>query len=213
MELPFSHEDFLGVFGAYNSALWPAVVLLWIASVALAWRWMRDEGGAGKPMFGLLAVHWAWSGAIYHWLFFQKINPAAALFGALFVLQAMLLTWLAVTSRARFAVRRNLRGVLGGYLVGYGLAYPLVGLAVGLQYPRLPLFAVPCPTTLFTAGVLLTSVGAPRFVNVVPLLWALVGSSAAIVLGIHADFPLLLVALLLGLETLAPSALGNRAAG
>lgn len=81
-----------------------------------------------------------------------------------------------------------------------------------LQYPRLPLFAVPCPTTLLTAGLLLTASGAPRFVNIVPVIWAAIGSSAALVLGIRADLALLVAGALLALDTLAPHALGPRAA-
>ncbi len=34
MNLPFSHDAFLDVFGAYNTALWPAVVALWLATAA-----------------------------------------------------------------------------------------------------------------------------------------------------------------------------------
>ena len=28
MPLPFTHDQFLDVFGAYNRALWPAVILI-----------------------------------------------------------------------------------------------------------------------------------------------------------------------------------------
>ncbi len=97
-------------------------------------------------------------------------------------------------------------------LVLYGLVYPFLGFAFGLHYPRLPLFAVPCPTTLVTVGWLLTAGGVPRFVNIVPLLWAVVGSSAAFALGIQADLALVVAGALLAIDTLAPSALGARAA-
>jgi hypothetical protein len=74
----------------------------------------------------------------------------------------------------------------------------------------MPVFAVPCPTALVTAGVLLMTVGIPRFVNVIPILWGIVGGSAALVLGIRADVALLVVAGLLGLDTVAPSLLVGR---
>ncbi|MGB7217386.1 MAG: DUF6064 family protein [Vicinamibacterales bacterium] len=208
MELPFSHDAFLDVFGAYNTVLWPAAVVLWVVTAGLAWRWMRKGRIDGQGVFALLAVHWAWSGVAYHWLFFRTINPAATIFGAFFVLQAVLFAWLAVTSRAHFTVDQRMRGLLGGALVIYALAYPLVSVGFGLQYPRLPLFAVPCPTALVTAGLLLTSSGVPRLVNIVPILWAAIGSSAAFALGIRADFALGVAAALLTLDTLLPSALG-----
>ena len=211
MNLPFSHDAFLDVFGAYNALLWPAVAVLWATTAVLVLRWMRNGRTDGRDPFALLAVHWAWSGIAYHWLFFRRINPAAAIFGALFVLQAVLFAWFALTSRARFTFDWRPRSILGGGLIVYGLLYPLVGFGLGLQYPRLPLFAVPCPTTTVTAGLLITSTGIPRALNVVPILWAIIGSSAAFVLGIRADLVLAVAAAVLALDTLLPSALGPRA--
>jgi hypothetical protein len=36
MELPFSDDAFLDTFGAYNSALWPALVFFGVATAVLA---------------------------------------------------------------------------------------------------------------------------------------------------------------------------------
>jgi hypothetical protein len=210
MDLPFTHEAFLDVFGAYNAAWWPAAVALWAASAWVAWVWMRQGRLDGRVVFTLLAMHWAWSGLVYHWLFFRSINPAAALFGAGFIGQAALFAWVATSSRGRVTGGVTSRTVLGGALVGYALVYPVLGLAFGLEYPRLPLFAVPCPTALLTAGWLLAATGVPRVVNIVPLAWAVVGSSAAFALGIRADLALVAAGLLLAVDTAAPTALGAR---
>lgn len=212
MELPFSTDAFLDVFGAYNSALWPVVVGLWVATTLAVAGWFRGRPTSGASLCSLLSLHWAWAGIAYHWFFFRGIDPAATFFAAAFVVQAGFFAWLAATSRAQFALQRNLRGVLARALVVYGLVYPFLGIGLGLAYPRLPLFGVPCPTVLVTAGLLLTSAGAPRFVNVLPVLWAGVGSSAAFALGVRADIALVVAGLLLGLDTLAPSALGPRPA-
>jgi hypothetical protein len=212
LELPFSHEAFLDVFGAYNAALWPVAAVLWLASAWLAWNWIWRGRLDRRVLFALLAIHWTWSGIVYHWLFFRAINPAAALFGTAFVVQAVLFTWLAASSRGHLVASPSVRGILGGVLVLYGLVYPFLGFAFGLQYPRMPLFAVPCPTTLVTAGWLLTSAGVPRFVNIVPLLWAVIGSSAAFALGIQADLALVAAGALLAIDALVPSALGAKAA-
>jgi hypothetical protein len=59
-------------------------------------------------------------------------------------------------------------------LVIYGLTYTALDIGFGFDYPRLPMFAVPRPTTLVTAALLLIASGAPRF-NVVPILWAAAG--------------------------------------
>jgi hypothetical protein len=209
MDLPFSESQFLDVFAAFNRDLWPAVIALWVTTLAITiqlWRIRRAGGG----VMALLAAHWLWSGVAYHWLYFRAINPAAAVFAVLFVVQGAIFGWVAWSGKGRIAFERSPRGVLGIGLAGYGLVYPFVGLALGLQYPRLPLFAVPCPTTLITAGLLLMSADVPRAVNVVPILWAAIGSSAALVLGIRADLALLVAGSLLALDTIAPRALGRR---
>lgn len=212
MELPFSHDAFLDVFGAYNSLLWPEVALLWVVTAGLVWRWLQSGRLSGRAVFALLAVHWAWSGVVYHWFFFRDINPAASFFAALFALQAVLFTRHAIASKGYATATAGLRGVIGATLVLSGLIYPVVGFGFGLEYPRLPLFAVPCPTTLVTAGLLVATVGAPRFLSVLPILWAVVGSFAALALGIWADLALVVAGAVLAVDTLVPSAFGQRAA-
>lgn len=179
MGLPFSHAAFLDVFGAYNTALWPVAAVLWIGTAYAAWVWLHRGSIAGRWLYGLLAVHWAWSGVAYHWFYFRPINPIAFMFSLAFVAQAALFTWMAMRGSDGSVVTSSARGVLGLGLVLYGLAYPLMGLAAGLQYPRMPVFAVPCPTALVTAGWLLTAPGAPRRMSLVPALWGLVGGTAA----------------------------------
>ena len=212
MALPFTHDAFLDVFGRYNTTLWPVVLILWLATAWVAWRWLRTGSVRGRVLFGLLAVHWAWSGIVYHWIYFRPINPAAALFAVGFAAEAALLGWLAAASREPVVAGARRRTTVGGLLIVYGLVYPFLGVAFGLAYPRLPLFAVPCPTTLVTAGWLIASGRTPRVVSLVPLLWAVVGSSAAVTLGIRADLALVVAAGVLMLDVLAPSALGDRAA-
>jgi hypothetical protein len=154
-------------------------------------------------LFALLATHWVWSGLVYHWIYFRPINPAATLFAVAFVAEAVLLGWLAATRRGSIVAGTGRRKMIGGAFVVYGLAYPLLGFAFGLSYPRLPLFAVPCPTTLVTAGWLIAAARVPRIASLVPMLWAVIGSSAAATLGIRADLALVAAAALLMLDVLA----------
>jgi hypothetical protein len=196
--IPFSHQAFLNVFAAYNEALWPAVVLLWLATLVVLMRWARGGERGGRVLSGLLSVHWGWSAIAYHWMFFRSINPAAALFAALFLVQAALFAGLAIAGRGVERAReRSILGTLGILLVGYALLYPLLGLVLGLRYPRMPVFAVPCPTAVLTAGALLMGKDTPRFISVIPILWCAIGGSAAIWLGMRADAALLAAGALL----------------
>lgn len=209
MQLPFTHDQFLDLFAAYNRTLWPAAALLWLATVAgVAW-WLRSATGQGVGLPALLAVHWAWSGLVYHLVFFRTINPVALWFAALFVLEAVLFAWLGVVRRRlTFQPAPGARRMLALILVAYALAYPLLGLGLGLSYPRMPSFGVPCPTTILTAGLLL--VVDRRHVwalGVIPLLWTVVGGSAAFGLGIRADLMLVVGGLLLAAALVLPGAL------
>lgn len=205
MPLPFTRGAFFDAFGAYNTALGPAALALWVITVAvLAAAWARPGRAADRVVTLLLALHWAWSALAYHAAFFAPINPAAWLFAALFLTQAVLL------ARAGLA-RRDLRlsqppsrwSAIGALVILYALAYPALALAGGLTLPRAPTFGVPCPTAILTLGVLLAADRAPRALVVAPLIWALVGGSAARLLDVPADFMLLAAAGLVFAKRLA----------
>ncbi|HXJ70365.1 MAG TPA: DUF6064 family protein [Verrucomicrobiae bacterium] len=192
MKLPFSHEQFLDVFAAYNRLLWPVAVLLWLATLMALVSWWRRGAASSPVLAGLLAIHWAWAGIAYHFAFFRAINPAAIAFATVFVAQAVLLAWTGVLRRRLvFSPSRSGWGLFGVALAVYALAYPGMGLLTGLSYPRMPTFGVPCPTTILTAGLLLTAPRAgARLAAVVPMLWSAVGGSAAFTLRIRPDFAL-----------------------
>jgi hypothetical protein len=73
------------------------------------------------------------------------------------------------------------------------------------DWPGVPTFGVPCPTTLFTAGCLLAAVRpAPRRLIVIPVLWSLLGGSAALLLGVTLDLILFAAAAALVVFAAAP---------
>ena len=72
-----------------------------------------------------------------------------------------------------------------------------------------PLFGVaPCPTTIFTLGLLLLSNASWRLF-VIPLVWSAIGGSAAVLLAVPQDYGLILAgaiaATLRSSERLQPS--------
>ena len=195
MELPFSRTEFFDVFGAYNAMLWPAAVALWLVSFVFALVLVRANRPPHRGLSALLAVHWAWSGLAYHAAFFAHINPAAWMFAGLFVAQAAMFGWFGVLrGRLRFSTGRSIRHDVAALLVVYALAYPLINLAEGLTFPRMPSFGVPCPTTILTVGLLLTAETLPWGLIVIPALWSVTAGSAALLLGVRADFILFIAA-------------------
>jgi Family of unknown function (DUF6064) len=100
MQLPFTREQFFDLFDAYNGALWPALVALWIASVAASALLLSSRRLPDRWISGLLAAHWTWSALAYHLAFFTRINPAAWVFAAMFLLQAGVFVWFGVVAKA-----------------------------------------------------------------------------------------------------------------
>jgi hypothetical protein len=191
--LPFTADQFFQVFADYNQAVWPAQVILWLAGAgALAGALARRPGGT-RIAFGLLAALWAWMALAYHWAFFARVNPAARLFAVVFVAAALLFARRALRAApALLAPRRSARDAVGLFLAVFGLAvYPLLGPLSGHRLPAAPGFGLPCPTTLFSLGLL--TVSKPRVdrtLLLAPVAWSVVGASAALLLGVWQDLAL-----------------------
>lgn len=193
--LPFTVEQFFDVFARYNGTVWPAQIAaygLGLLALAVAFRGGKS---ASIVIIVVLALFWAWTGIAYHWLVFTEINGAAWLFGAMFVGQAGLFAWFAIRRESpAFGYRRGLNSTIGLFFILYAaILYPLIGLAMGHGYPRMPMFGItPCPVTIFTFGLLLLARTVPVPVLVIPVLWSLIGGSAAVLLDVPQDWLLLL---------------------
>lgn len=197
MQLPFTSEQFFDVFERYNTDLpYSATVLGSIAAAIIGLLFARTAFATRAVMllFGLL---WAWTGIVYHILYFTSINPAAYIFGSLFVLQAVLFIQEAIRTRSCcIGLSRDAATGTAAAMVIYAvLVYPLIGHALGHEFPRTPTFGLPCPLTIFTLGVL-TSAGRNIrwYLLAVPLAWALFGSSAAVLFGIWQDIAMAVAA-------------------
>ena len=155
--MPFTREQFFELFVAYNAAIWPAEVVAYLLGIAAVLALVRPGRAAGQLISAILAILWLWTGLFYHMVYFARINPAAYVFGALFVAQAALFV-LAGVSGSRLAFRSAQKPVklLGAALIAYALViYELLGLVAGHGLMQGPLFGVaPCPTVIFTLGVL-----------------------------------------------------------
>ena len=206
MQLPFTREQFFDLFAAYNAALWPALVVLWIASAVVSVLLLSSRRPPGRWISTLLTAHWIWSAVAYHAVFFTRINPAAWMFAALFLVQAALVFQVGIVQgRLSFAPRRNAWTVVACLLVAYSLLYPAISAAQHLTWSRIPAFGVPCPTTIFTAGLLMLAQGASWRLSIVPVLWSVIGGSAAFLLDVRADYALPIAGAALAMFTIQRS--------
>jgi hypothetical protein len=190
--LPFTAEQFFGVFADYNRAFIVAAVGLWLASVGILVHVSRDPSGRSPRLSLFLGVLWLWNAVVYHAWFFTRINPAAWLFAGLFMVQAVLFLWTSPRRRIEYFTSTGWTRIVGLGLIGYALLYPFLTIAVGHRYPATPTFGVPCPTDLLTIGALLTSRGrVPAAMAIIPIAWGVIGGSAAILLAVPTDYVLL----------------------
>jgi len=200
MRLPFTVEEFLGVFQSYNLAVWPVQIIAYLVGAFALYLAIKQPKYKDRIIAVVLSLMWLWNGGIYHIGFFSAINKAAFLFGALFIVQGLLFFWRGVVKNDlvfRFSGDRY--SLIGGLFILYAMGvYPLLGAFAGHTWPHSPMFGVaPCPTTIFTFGLLLlTPNGIKKYLLAVPFLWAVVGLSAAVNLRIYEDFGLLVAGLL-----------------
>ncbi len=213
MIMPFTPQQFFEVFSAYNAAIWPAQVLAYaLGLVAVASLWLAPAR-APRLIAWVLALMWLWNGVCYHWLAFSPINPAAKIFAVVFIVQAVLLITVALT-RHGISIRlgRDIRSVAGFGFVAFAMfIYPAFGFWAGHGFMAGPMFGVaPCPTTIFTIGLLMLMRGrGVVWLSVIPFLWSLIGLAAALQLGMIEDLALPVAGLVL-IVILAAEALRAR---
>jgi hypothetical protein len=194
MNLPFTVEQFLQLFKSYNQSVFPLQFFFYLLALAIVFLSVKKSAGADRIINSILAFFWLWMGIVYHLLFFTTINKAAYLFGSFFIVQGMLFFYFGVIKqKLTYRLTQDKSGVAGAIIVTFALiVYPLLGYLFGHVYPVSPTFGVPCPTTIFTFGVLLWSGRkVPKIILIIPFLWSLIGFSAATTLGIREDTALL----------------------
>ena len=191
MTPPFTIADFLAVFAAYNAAIWPFHLVAYALGLVAVAAIFVPRSGLVRLAFAALAILWAFTGIGYHLMFFATINPIAPVFAAFFVPQGILLLASAMLpGNLRLHLGHDFRSIAGLVTIVYALAiYPVLGIWAGHGLMAGPMFGVaPCPTTIFTIGVLLIARGTwVIWLSIIPFLWSLIGLAAAIQLGIPED--------------------------
>jgi len=195
MKLPFTIEQFMEVFKNYNNAIWPLQIIFYLLAAVALFFTFRQSSNSSKIVSLILSFFWIWMGVVYHLIYFTNINNAAFLFGSLFIVQGLLFILVGVIkNNIRFSITYDSSGITGLILIVFALLlYPILGLLQNHIYPNSPTFGVPCPTTIFSFGLLLLSKRKiPIVLLIIPLFWSILGFTAAFKLGIKEDLGLLI---------------------
>ena len=191
MKLPFTAEQFFEIFEKYNQSVFPMqFILVWMASASVLLA-ISKKRFSDEIITGILAFLWLWAGIVYHLVFFTRINSGAYLFSAMFIAQGLLFLYQGMTlKRLNFHLKPDIYGVLGTIFMTYALVvYPVIGVSLGHVFPAAPTFGAPCPLVIFTFGILMwTDKKFAPYLLIIPLLWAIIGSTAAFRFGVTEDF-------------------------
>jgi hypothetical protein len=194
MRYQFNVEEFIEVFRTYNLAIEPAHIVAYVLGAAAILFFVLKPKWTSRVVAGILAVFWIWVGVFYDILFFSSINTGAYLFGAVFIAQGILfLIFGVIIPRLSFSFKLDFSFFAGLVFVLYAMIiYPIIGTLLGHGYPNSPWFGTaPCPTTIFTFGLLLwTDKKVPIYLYILPLIWSLLGLIPALMMGIREDFGL-----------------------
>lgn len=199
MKPPFTLDQFFDVFKNYNETVFPAQIFLYLTSFSAIYLLIKPTSSSNRIISGLLAFFWLWMGIVYHLIFFTKINNAAYIFGVIFIFQSILfLVYGVLKNKLSFSLHTDNYSKTGIVLILFALIiYPIVGYLLGHVYPASPTFGLPCPTTILTFGVLLLcDKKFPFVILIIPLLWSIIGFTAAFNFGIWEDTGLLIAGLL-----------------
>lgn len=191
--MPFSTEEFLNVFGRYNSDVWPIQVTFYLFAIIVLMVLFANHSKKDTIINFVLSFFWIWMGSVYHIMYFSGINPVAIAFGAVFIIQGFIFGCFGIfKSQLQYRRDKTVYSLMGTILILYGLViYPILSFSFGHIYPKIPTFGLPCPTTIFTFGILLFSVyRLSWYIYLIPVLWSVIGVSAAIELSITEDFAL-----------------------
>ncbi len=209
MNPTFTAEQFFGVFRHYNETLFPMQVIFYVLAIAALYFVIKPSPKSAQVITCIFAFLWLWMGIVYHLIFFSGINKAAYLFATMFIAEGILFLLYGVFQhKFSFKLRYDVYGVTGIILILFALViYPVIGYFLGRVYPASPTFGLPCPTTIFTFGLLLLGdKKLPVAILIIPLTWSVIGFTAAFKFGVTEDVALLAA----GLITLAMTLTRNR---
>lgn len=197
MKLPFTPEQFFDIIEKYNLSIAPFQIIILLLGI-LCLIFLHTKSLTKDKLIGIyLGLVWIWIGIAYHLVFFTIINNAAYIFGGLFILQGLLILFNTLfKNRLIFTFTFKTKDYFGYFFILYGLIiYPIISYLVEGSFERTIVMGLPCPSTIFTFGFfLLTSIKFPKYLLIIPSLWAIVGLSAAINIGVIQDLMIIISA-------------------
>ena len=187
------------MFENYNASVFPVQLFFLFFGILAVYSTLSEKSGRNNIIGGLLFTIWIWIGIVYHIIFFASINPAAYFFGGLFILQGIFFfieTF--VRKNIVFKYTGSAKGYLALFFILFGLIiYPVISFYLGGSVLKTISFGLPCPTTIVTFGfLLLTDKKFSKYLLIIPSVWALIGTAAAVNFGVYQDYLMIVAAII-----------------
>jgi hypothetical protein len=167
-------EDWLSIFEAYSSHIWPAQIVFYLAAILLT-GWLFLKPGRWQNWFTklYLSIAFAWNGILWFLILAKDMAGGSYgnyFFGCIFIIVSMLFAVDLFRQKMDFSLppigwQKQALWILT-LLV---FCYPLFGLAFGHRYTRLMFPGTfPCPTTAL--GLLLLTTALPQVDKIIYIL-------------------------------------------
>ena len=183
-------SEFFSMLANYHDQTHPYALIGFVLGFSMVLLFLSAWSQKSKAILYILAFLWAWNGLVLFTYMTAELAPVLyALQGFLFPLQGLLLAHFAsAVPRSGFSLDGAYGKVGLGVMFTALFVYPIIGNLFGHTYPAAPVFPEPCPTTIFTFGLLLTAhQRVPIYLIVIPFFWSLMGIVAVFKLGVEAD--------------------------
>lgn len=202
MNIPFTTEQFFSVFEKYNLMVFPFQWILILLGMFALFLIHSKYSSKNKLIGSFLGLLWLWTGIVYHIIFFTEINKLAFVFGGFFILQGVLIlinTFL--EDKLIFSFSSQAKNYFGYCFILFGLLiYPIISYFVQGTFSKTIVLGLPCPSTIFTFGFFMMAGNKfPKYLLIIPSLWAIVGVGAAIQFGVYQDFVMPIAAIIAGI--------------
>lgn len=178
MVISFTLKDFLEMIATYNKTFWPMQIIVYALGLIALLLAIINTDYSSKFISAILVFFWMWVGMVFEILFFSKLFPLSISTAILIIIEGLLLAWFGIFKKdLTFKFKLDVYGVVGSLIIFYGMiVYPAIEYLLRRGYPQLLLVGLtPCPTVIFTLGMLLWSEKLPKYIVVIPFIYSLSG--------------------------------------
>lgn len=175
--MQFTEAILLGGFAKYNNANWPMQIVAYLLVFIVLFFAIKRTRHSDRLIAAVLAFFWLWIGLRF-WLPFSANMPPFYAVAALFIIQGALFLVEVIKPSISYRISTDIYSLTGIVLILYAMVgFPVGAYLVGHIYPQMGMVGMfPCPTVLFTCGLLLcTNSKVQKYMLIIPLLWGFAG--------------------------------------